>query len=78
MGIGVADAKWCRMSNEIIRGREVVSADVMYDYHVGGPYPTNVRVLFRMRDTTRTHQREYVLLFDPSRPEDGAQQWIGI
>lgn len=57
---------------------KVIRAEVLYDYHAGGPHPYNVKVLFTMQDESHNGitQRTYAVLYDPSKPQEGAQQWI--
>lgn len=56
---------------------EVISAQVLYNHHSGGPHPDRVRVLFVMRDRSHNgiEERVYSYLYDPEKPSAGGQQW---
>lgn len=58
--------------------RKIISTQVLYDDNAGGPYPSNVRVLFVMRDESMVGIEEhiYMVLYDPNKPEFGHGQWI--
>ena len=60
------------------RMTEVISTQVLYDHHSGGPHPDNVRVLFVMRDKSHNgiEERLWAVIYDPRKPTMGAQQWI--